>query len=361
MDSKGPIIEGEYRILKKNEQSSAPVINITVHNTARRKSLLEQPISRLAFLGAAAGGALGTLLGITTVRSLSGRPESVDLQPTPSTSPLPTPGLAPTSTPEPVRIPAAPRPEVSMQKTAVALNKDNLNSSFKEAEGFTEKMFEEVRRGTVLIEMTGDKDANDVFYGTGYVIRHDTNSTYFVTNKHMFMGKGNITGLKIWRPNLDTEEYVPSQLNYVATQGDDLNTDIAVVKCKGVYKSKVPLASVVYKERENLLGKNVLVVGFPGELKEGRNSFQVPIGGEVMQILGQLKGSSNSFIARGLISPGSSGSPSFMLEEGVLSFIGIINSNAEVDIQVEPGVVQRQWLPVIQNLELDRFIRELDK
>lgn len=237
---------------------------------------------------------------------------------------------SPTATATPVTVPGVPYSAVLLSQTATALNQEGLRTSFKEESGFTKEMFEEARRGTVLLRIMGDKKNSDGYTegheGTGFVLKHDNDSTYIITNKHLFLGIGEAMGVSIWRPGLDKEKYSPTFFTWSRITGEDLNEDIAIIKFGGNWKPETPLANIDYIENEGLGNKKLLVVGFPGPFTDGRDNSEALVLGSVMPVGTQNDSITKTWTARGLSAPGSSGSPAFFLKDNKLQLAGIVTT-----------------------------------
>lgn len=312
------------------------------------------------FLGAVlTGGALGCI-----TQSSEGTVAST-VTPTPTRLSNVPQSEAPLAAPPPsVRLPDAPPPEILLQQTAVALDSKGLKSSFQEKAGFTEKMFEEARSRTVLLTIIGDEQVGNnnvkAKIGTGFIIKQDKNSLYLVTNKHLMLNIGKLTGLSMLRPNLDRQEYIPTNFTYAVTPGNDTSLDIAVIKCEGSYPSLTPLPNIDRLEKQNLQGKDVLVVGFPEAFRKGKSTSETAVLGSVMKAYSKLPNSETYWVADGLISSGASGSPVFLNEGNRLKLVGVVNSAAKVgNVVVQPGQVQTQWHTTFRSLEIENLLNSL--
>lgn len=345
------VIEGEFRQLADNEHSSVPIVKIIFPNSAKKPIHRNAALHRrdfLALAGATAATFLGGILfGKATGESMSS--SSINNSVNKSQDIIP-----PTSTA--VRLPDAPFPDAPLEQTAVALENKGLKFSFQEKNDFTEEMFNEARRGTVIVQISGNKGSQSSVEGTGFVFRHKDNTVYIVTNKHIFLNLGDLTGVKIWRPNLDPQEYFPTKIAYSITQGDSVDSDIGVIKCTGAFPSNIPLPNIDYVEKQDLSGKDVLVVGFPGAFRKDKSELEAPILGSVMKVEGKFPGAYNSWIADGLTSLGSSGSPVFLAENNRLKLVGLMNAITHFDVITGANQIQNQWRTRIQTLEIQNLL-----
>lgn len=267
-----------------------------------------------------------------------------------------------TATPEPVtptpyQLPDTPPASVSLKATATALETTGQQSSFREEAGYTKEIFEAVRHGTFIIEVIGEKETQEgkkigVNAGTAWLAHSENDTYYVVTNRHVveLPEDEKRTVVKLWRPGLDSEKFVPSKVT-TATIGE---ADISVLKLQGKYNTTNPVKAIKWEDNFLLqTGNKALIVGFPGEFLGQKSELDSHTLGSVIDI--DYVNPQGLWGSRALANGGNSGSPTVINKDGQAVVIGVIRARTDLVLKNNDGNYQKQ--PYVVGIPLN--VREL--
>lgn len=261
-------------------------------------------------------------------------------------------------------------PSDRLKATATALEASNRQSSFYPERGFTDELFAQVQKGTVILkafeEITnsdGKKESSFLLGATAWLAREEKNKEgsifYFVTAGHVVQ-YADLTTAKviIWRPGIDNEKF---EIEVIATESK-YNYDVGVIKCRG--KSQTPelfRPLDFLDEAEPEVGSDLLIVGFPWEFANDPNyenfftmgqtaaikrkgrprriniGFSADEDEEFAMGFGETDRNARRWLVDALIGSGNSGSPAVIDRSGKPLVIGIVYRDARgVETFVSP-------------------------
>ncbi|MEK7517543.1 MAG: serine protease [Patescibacteria group bacterium] len=269
-----------------------------------------------------------------------------------------TPIHAPELTPTPRQLPDAATVSDSLKQIRTNLEATGEQSYFIEKAGYTKEMFESVRRGTFMVEMTGEREIQGrkeiiVARGTAWLALAESNTYYFVTNRHVtqLLEGVKMMGAKLWRPNLDTEMFIPTGVS-IAASGDPHAPDIAVLALKGDYHTTNPVKAIKWEDNVLLQkGDNVLIVGFPGEFKDEKKELGSYTHASITTIEENANPQTGAWFARALVNIGSSGSPVVVNKDGQEVAVGIVFGRNDLVLKNNDTETQKQ--PVVTGASLN--------
>ena len=222
-------------------------------------------------------------------------------------------------------------------------------------------MFESVRRGTFIIEILNEKEIEGkkeitLMIGTGWLAQSENNTYYVVTNRHAALPEGAKTiGVKLWRPNLDTEKFEPTNFSIETTKGPD----IAVLKLQGIYDTKNPVEAIQWEDNVLLQkGDKALIVGFPKEFRRENIELDHNTLGSVITIEDTIP-EKGEWYTRGLINVGTSGSPAIINRDGHAVVVGIIFGIADKVLKNNDTEIQKQPIGFGRSLNIGNLINAL--
>src|SRR3989338_4386431 len=282
-------------------------------------------------------------------------------EPSETPTPNPEPTKSPTPPPTPRQLPDSPPASFFLKQTATVLEATGQRNSFREEAGFTKEMFESVKRATFIIEVWGEKETEGKkeiigMAGTGWLAQSENNTYYVVTNRHVVLPEdAKTTGVILWRPNLDTEKFVPINFTIATTE----DADIAVLKLQGDYHTTNPVEAIQWKDNVLLQkGDYDLIVGFPKEFRRENIELDHNTLGSVITIENAFS-HTDGWYARGLFNIGSSGSPVIVNKNGHLVTIGMLSGVGDVALKNNNTEIQKQPIALIRPLHIRDLINAL--
>lgn len=149
-----------------------------------------------------------------------------------------------------------------LNATATAVARRGETTSFHEEGGYSQEIFEQIRRSAFAVELRGDKA---IAIGTAWLAGNNNGRLQFVTNRHLYSGAGkSVYDIRLWRPSLDNYPLATNQFNIVTTEQ---GLDIAVINCNAINFAD-ELQPLAWKEqRIPKLGSRTLIVGYPANLR----------------------------------------------------------------------------------------------
>ena len=301
-------------------------------------------ITRRQFISsAAAGGALGFLGGLALKINVIKAPTTSTSDAPPTNKPTP----IPIETQTPVEIPITPISQL-LQQTATAIAQNNEESSFREGGGFTQEIFEKIRRGTYVVNIffedkstpaTDGKGTGRVGRGTAWLAAVDKDSYYFVTNRHVAK-QNEVSEINLWRPNVDQRKIVAK--NFKITFYETV-FDLAVIKCTGIHIPDETREVLNWRDNASLQkGDKLLIVGFPQEFYNLNSDMKHSTLGSIVTAAEPINGTRPLGITSGLTNFGSSGSPVVALSGKIPEVVGIAFANtnsAIIDGKRQPATL----------------------
>lgn len=269
----------------------------------------------------------------------------------------PTPPVTPSATATPDRklLENAPHPNISLQATVVAMKENNLQSSFKEEDGFNTEFFERVRRSTFLIRMKAEDGYES--WGTGWLAKKENNTHYIITAGHL-MHSASVHGIRnteIWRPGIDSNKIIsqpyPSYSYYP-------NLDIAVIKFDN---NNFPQNIDPLNWQDGVLASaedRFLMVGFPGEFKKAKELDSYTMG-SVIKAIGRYSSMDNVWYARGIVNGGVSGAPVVINRNGEALVLGTVVFLSNRLVEVSEHEIQNQYVVGVSKLAINGLINVL--
>jgi hypothetical protein len=278
-----------------------------------------------------------------------------------------------TATPDQFRVTELP-PEMhfdtALYGTATALDLKDKQSSFVEEGGFTEEMFESVRKGTFLIQVTGEltsgpeKGQVKTADGTGWLAKKSDGSIYLVANRHLLKFENmNIRSVSVWRPGIDKAAFTYPWTRCEISTSEEF--DVGVLKCpdlsnlaKATESEPTALDFIDNAQLEN--GQPLLMVGFPHNFFISKNDTfdSRTLGSVIVKEKDYYFDKQRAWWARGLSSGGGSGSP---IANNQLKIVGMMYASGESEVKVNDTNQQVQNVLAFTPLDVNGLIASLDK
>jgi hypothetical protein len=208
-----------------------------------------------------------------------------------------------------------------LQATATAVAKKGEHTSPLPEGEITPEMVREIRKSVILVKVTGEKGEGTY---TAWLAKRDKDILYFVTNRHCIEEPGKLKLLEMVRPGIDKNsfDYPGSEIKIATAPVDD--PDIAVIKLKWFWPTDIDTPFKPLNYKENALIKNedkLLSIGFPGEFVNYDDLQKSITSIDYLEITNS--NDDYTWDAKGIVSPGNSGSPAIKLINHIPTVIGM--------------------------------------